>query len=299
MKPSAFDYIRVDTIDEALSVLAASGQDTKILAGGQSLLPLLNMRLARPATILDINRISGLDRITIQQAESVAETLEIGALVRQRVLERFAAHTPTMRLFHAALLNIGHPQTRNRGTVGGSLAHADATAELPLIFVTLGGFIVVQSIRGERHIAANDLFLSQYTTRIEADEVVTSSVWQLPAVNAGIAFKEFRRRHGDFALLAAACTLTLDEQQRVQTIRLGMAGVAETPVLVAEAQALVGEQWTKDRGRAIAEGVVAHLKFVDDAQASAAYRRQLATVLLSRIIEAAYSDALSKEVTHV
>src|SRR5690349_3451925 len=135
MKPSPFDYIRADTCSEALEVLAGSGQDTKVLAGGQSLLPLLNMRLARPSVVLDINHIPDLDGLEMGSSGQASETLTIGALVRQRTLERRAAQHVNLRLMHTALTNIGHPQTRNRGTVGGSLVHGDASAELPLILV--------------------------------------------------------------------------------------------------------------------------------------------------------------------
>lgn len=298
MKPYTFDYVRVDTLDEALSVLADVNFDGKILAGGQSLMPLLNMRLAQPGVLLDINRIAELETIQHGVAEDEGEFLEVGALVRQRQLERYTVEDPRARILYTALTNIGHPQTRNQGTIGGSLAHADPSAELPLIFLTLGGTVLLQSAQGERTVAAEDFFQSYLMTALEPNEILTKSWWRLPSLSTGIAFKEFRRRHGDFALMAAACTIDLGEQQCVRKVSLGVGGVAGTPLLVDEAQQLVGESWTQGKGQAIAETVARRLEFVDDVQASADYRRQLVMVLLSRILEAAYKDAQAKEAIH-
>ncbi len=293
MKPSPFDYVRVDTRSEALAVLADSEQDAKVLAGGQSLVPLLNMRLARPGVLVDINPVPDLAGLEMVGSEQSGAILTIGALVRQRTLERYAAQRASLRLIYAALTHIGHPQTRNRGTVGGSLAHGDASAELPLILVTLEGSVTLQSVKGQRTLASAEFFQSYYTTALQPDELLIYSSWPLPAARHGIAFKEYRRRHGDFALMAAACTLALDEQRQIQQIRLGLGGVAETPFLVQEARMLQGEQWSKERGRAIAADVAQRLNFVDDAQASAAYRRQLLSSLLINVIDAAYHDAVA------
>ena len=303
MKPSAFDYIRADTLDEALSVLADGELEAKILAGGQSLLPLMNMRLARPKTLLDVNKLDALQTIErrtmgTEDGRSQTPTLGVGALVRQRVLERYVFKEPRARLLQAALTYVGHPQTRNLGTVGGSLAHADPSAELPLIFTTLGGTAFLQSTRGERQVAAEQFFQGYFTTVIEPDELLTKTSWPLPASNAGIAFHEFRRRHGDFALVATACVLEIDGNRRVQKIRLGIGGVAEMPLLIQEAQELVGQPWTKEHARAIAVSVASRLDLADDVQAPAAYRRQLATVALLRVLEGAYQDALAKEGAH-
>src|SRR2546429_1581200 len=231
MKPSAFDYIRVETLDEALSVLADSDLEAKILAGGQSLLPILNMRLAQPKALVDINKLAALQ--TLEQLPANASTsdengrsdgtlLQIGTLGRQRQLERYAAEEPRAKLIHTAITHIGHPQTRNQGTIGGSLAHADPSAELPLIFLTLGGIAFLQSTRGERQVAAEDFFQSYFTTALEPDEMLTKTQWKLPAPGDGVAFKEYRRRHGDFALIAAACTMTIESDRTLRNIRLGL-----------------------------------------------------------------------------
>ncbi len=306
MKPSAFDYVRVDTLDEALSVLADSDLEAKVLAGGQSLLPLLNMRLAQPKALVDINRLAALatlGRLETNLAGVAAQSpgtafLEVGALVRQRQLERYALEEQRARLIHTALTYVGHPQTRNQGTVGGSLAHADPSAELPLLFLALGGTAIIQSTRGERQVAAEEFFQSYFTTAIEPDEMLTKTLWPLPAPAEGSAFKEYRRRHGDFALLAAACTMKIGSDRTVQHVRFGLGGIADTPLLIDEVRELVGEHWAKERVRTVAEAVVNRLDFADDYQASSSYRRQLATVLISSVLDAAYEDAVAKEGKH-
>lgn len=307
MKPSAFDYIRVDTLDEALSVLADSDLEAKILAGGQSLVPMLNMRLSRPKALVDVNRLAELAKISTQPhsgsdagngAHPNSDLLEVGALVRQRQLERYTLEEPRAKLMHTALIYIGHPQTRNQGTVGGSLVHADPSAELPLLFLTLGGTAILQSTRGERQVAVEKFFQTYFTTAIEPDEMLTKTLWRLPEPDEGIGFKEYRRRHGDFALMVAACTMKIKSDRTIQHVRLGLGGVSDTPLLVDETQELVGEHWTKERTRAIAEKTVNRLKFSDDYQASSSYRRQLATILITHVLDAAYEDALIKEGHH-
>jgi 2-furoyl-CoA dehydrogenase FAD binding subunit len=307
MKPSAFEYIRVETLDEALSVLADTELGAKILAGGQSLVPMLNMRLARPGALIDVNRLTDLQKLEhlpAKEAPTESENghsegmlLQIGALVRQRQLERFAAEEPRAMLIHTAVRHIGHPQTRNQGTVGGSLAHADPSAELPLLFLTLGGTAFLQSTRGERQVAAEQFFQSYFATAIEPDEMLTKTQWRLPGPQEGVAFKEYRRRHGDFALIAAACTMTIGSERAVEMVRLGLGGVSDTPLLVDEVQQLAGEGLTRERARAVAEAAANRLDFPDDYQASSAYRRQLATILISHVLETAYEDALAKKVS--
>jgi carbon-monoxide dehydrogenase medium subunit/2-furoyl-CoA dehydrogenase FAD binding subunit len=304
MKPSAFDYIRVDTLDEALSVLADNDLEAKVLAGGQSLLPMLNMRLAQPKALIDINRLAALATLgrvetNLAGVQSPATTLlEVGALVRQRQLERYALEEPRAKLILTALTYVGHPQTRNQGTVGGSLAHADPSAELPLLFLTLGGTAIIQSTRGERQVAAEEFFQSYFTTAIEPGEMLTKTLWRLPAPEEGIAFKEYRRRHGDFALLAAACTMKIGSDRTVKHVRLGLGGVTDTPLLVDEVREVVGEHWAKELVRMVAKAVVNRLDCADDYQASSSYRRQLASVLIASVLDAAYEDALAKEGNH-
>jgi CO/xanthine dehydrogenase FAD-binding subunit len=297
MKPAAFDYIRVDSLDEALEVLADPDLDAKVLAGGQSLIPMMNMRLAAPKTLLDVNGLAELRAIQ-PHARDGRETLQIGALVRQRELERECAADARARLLYAALTHIGHPQTRNQGTVGGSIAHGDPAAELPLVFLTLGGTATARSVQGERQIPAEEFFRSVFMTALAAEELLTAVELALPTEQEGVAFAEFRRRHGDFALIAAACVMAVDGDRKVERVRLGLGGVGETPQLLAAAQELVGQPCTPQRAHDLATALAAQLDLVDDLAASSAYRRQLVTVLVRGVLQAAYTDALGKEGGH-
>ena len=317
MKPAAFDYIRVDSLDEALEVLADPDLDAKVLAGGQSLIPMMNMRLAAPKTLLDVNGLAELRAIQPHArdgpfgpagpelrfgpagaAGAGRETLRIGALVRQRELEREIAVDVRARLIYAALTYIGHPQTRNQGTIGGSIAHADPAAELPLVFLTLGGTATARSARGERRIPAEEFFLSVFMTALAAEELLTAVELALPAEQEGVAFAEFRRRHGDFALIAAACVMAVDGDRNVERVRLGLGGVGETPQLLAAAQELVGQPCTPQRAHDLATALAEQLDLANDLAASSAYRRQLVTVLVTGVLQAAYTDALGKEGGH-
>jgi CO/xanthine dehydrogenase FAD-binding subunit len=297
MKPAAFDYIRVDSLDEALEVLADPDLDAKVLAGGQSLIPMMNMRLATPKTLLDVNGLAELRAIQ-PHARDGHKTLRIGALIRQRELERESAADARARLIYAALRHIGHPQTRNQGTVGGSIAHADPSAELPLVFLTLGGTATARSAQGERRIPAEEFFLSVFMTALAAEELLTAVELALPTEQEGVAFAEFRRRHGDFALIAAACVMAVDGDRNVERVRLGLGGVGETPQLLAAAQELAGRPCTPQRAHDLASALAAQLDLVDDLAASSAYRRQLVTVLVRGVLQAAYTDALGKEGGH-
>jgi 2-furoyl-CoA dehydrogenase FAD binding subunit len=294
MKPAAFDYIRVDSLDEALAVLADPDLDAKVLAGGQSLIPMMNMRLAAPKTLLDVNGLAELRAIQPHAGDG-RETLKIGALVRQRELERKSAADARARLIYAALTHIGHPQTRNQGTVGGSIAHADPSAELPLVFLTLGGTATARSVQGERQIPAEEFFRSVFMTALAAEELLTAVELALPAEQEGVAFAEFRRRHGDFALIAAACVMAVDGDRNVERVRLGLGGVGETPQLLAAAQELVGQPCTPQRAHDLAAALAAQLDLVDDLAASSSYRRQLVAALVRGVLQAAYIDALGKE----
>jgi CO/xanthine dehydrogenase FAD-binding subunit len=297
MKPAAFDYIRVDSLDEALEVLADRDLDAKVLAGGQSPIPMMNMRLAAPRTLLDVNGLTELRAIQ-PHARDGRETLKIGALVRQRELEHEIAADARARLLYAALTHIGHPQTRNQGTIGGSIAHADPSAELPLVFLTLGGTATARSARGERRIPAEEFFRSVFMTALAAEELLTAVEFALPAEQEGVAFAEFRRRQGDFALIAAACVMAVDGDRNVERVRLGLGGVGETPQLLAAAQELVGRPCTPQRAHDLAAALAGQLDLADDLAASSAYRGQLVTVLVRDVLQAAYTDALGKDGGH-
>ncbi|MBV1697980.1 MAG: FAD binding domain-containing protein [Hyphomicrobiales bacterium] len=258
MKPAAFDYVRAESLDEALDVLAAEGADATILAGGQTLVPMLNMRMARPRVVLDIMRLPGLDRIDIAEG-----AIRVGATVRQRALERQADLGKHQPLLAAALPWIGHAQTRNRGTVCGSVANADPSAELPLVLVALRGEIELRSRRGARRAAANAFFTGIMSTERKDDELIEAVSFPTAHAGAGYAFREIGRRHGDFAIVA--CAAVVDTHKA----RLAIGGVADRPIL--RELPLPGSADLTDALDAFA----ADLDARDDLHATAAYRRAL------------------------
>ena len=213
MKAAPFEYRLPGTLDEAVAALAGAGDDAKVLAGGQSLIPMLALRLARPAVLVDINRLPGLDGI-----RETAGILEVGALVRQRGLERWAAARSP--LFAEALRAVAHPPIRNRGTVVGSVVHADPASELPALLLCLDGAVVARGPRGERVIGADGFYRAPLTTALAADEVATAVRFTLPGAGAGWGFAEVSRRHGDFALVGAVAVLARAAAGTVSRVRL-------------------------------------------------------------------------------
>ena len=281
MKPARFDYYAPGTASEAVSLLSEHGADAKILAGGQSLVPLLNMRLARPSALIDINQVADLDYI--REDDGV---LAIGAMTRQRTLERSALVRERQPLLHAAVRHIGHPQIRNRGTVGGSLAHADPAAELPAAALALGAEMRALSPDGERTIAAQDFFLTFLTSALNQDELLIELRVPALAPGTGWSFVEFARRHGDFALAGAAVAVTLDAAGRFLSAAIALFGVAPTPIRASVAeQSLVGEQPSaavfERAGRSAAEAIEQPLS---DIHGSSDFRRHLAGVLTRRAL---------------
>ena len=291
MKPPLFRYVRPESLEEALAVLAEHGDQAKVLAGGGSLVPMLNMRLARPEVLVDVNRIEGLADV-----DHGAGTVTTGAMVRQSALERSPLLRRTLPLLAACAPHIGHFVTRNRGTVGGSVAHADARGELPLALLTLGGSVQVASRRGPRSIAAEDLFVYHFTSSLEPDELLTGVRWPAARPGWGYGFAEMAQRHGDYALVMAACALRR-EGGVVAEVRLGLGAVADRPLLAVEAaQALVGEALDGDGagdGPVAAAGRLAASSVdpPDDLHASAAYRHHLVGLLSERVIRQAWKAA--------
>jgi 2-furoyl-CoA dehydrogenase FAD binding subunit len=271
MKPRPFDYIQTDTVEEVLALLAEYGDDARILAGGQSLLPMLNLRIVEAAALIDISRIAALDVI-----HEVGDSIEIGAAVTQNTLLAWPQLAEKLPLVAAALPHVGHFQTRNKGTVCGSIAHADPSSELPLTLAVLRGDIVLKSQRGERVLAAKDFQKDMLTTARAADELIAAV--RFPAakgsgVECGIAFREVVRRHGDFAIIAVAAVA--DDKN---TMRLGVGGIAGTP--------LVREIPNGDAADAIAAWADA-LEGYEDLHASAAMRRDLFRNLAPLAVEEA------------
>jgi CO/xanthine dehydrogenase FAD-binding subunit/aerobic-type carbon monoxide dehydrogenase small subunit (CoxS/CutS family) len=271
VKPPTFRYERPSSLEEALALRREHGDEARPLAGGQSLVPMLNMRLARPAVLVDLNRLPALDGIA-----TVDGHLEVGALVRQRGLESCGAADPIGALDDALPL-VGHVATRNRGTVGGSVAHADPAGELPLALVGLGGSVVVESAgRGRREIAADDLFTGFLTTALEPDELVVAVRFPDHRPGEASALVEVAPRHGDFALAAAACWVRLTDGQ-VSAARVAVGAVADRPLLVPEAaEALVAGD-PEDAGAAAAAAV----EPTGSLHAPPDYQRHLIRVLVS------------------
>ena len=281
MKPAPFEYLAPATVAETVAALAQHGDDAKVLAGGQSLVPMLNFRLARPAVLVDINGVAELD--SLREAEGV---VHIGALKRQAGVERWAGtHLPLMS---EALRAVGHAAIRNRGTVAGSVAHADPASELPALLLCLDGAAVARGAAGERVIPAGEFFRAPLTTALRPDELVTEVRFSLPRPEAGWGFAEVARRHGDFALVGAAALLWLDGGGRVAGARLALFGVGGTPLRGGAAEALLtGQAPSAERIREAARAAAAALRPDADLHASAAYRSDVAAVLAERTFTAA------------
>ena len=221
MKPAPFKYIAASSLAHALSVKAEYGDEARFLAGGQSLIPAMNFRLARPAVLIDINGLTdlaGIDRTN--RAE-----LRLGALTRYRDLERDSDFLKTYSLFADALPHIAHPQIRNRGTIGGNLSHADPASELPAIAVAMDARMRIKSATGERQVAASEFFVGLLSTDIRSDEMLVDIVLPAPKPRTGACFMEVARRRGDFALAGIAAVVTLDEARRCSNVRLALCGV--------------------------------------------------------------------------
>jgi CO/xanthine dehydrogenase FAD-binding subunit len=284
VKPAPFELLRPASLEEANAALDEHGDEAKPLAGGQSLVPVLNMRLLRPTVLVDLNRVPGLDGVVRDDG-----TLRVGALVRQRALESAAATPELVPLVADALPHLGHVVTRNRGTVGGSLAHADPAAELPVCLVALGGSVVAQSSRGRREISADDFFLFHFTTTLEPGELVVETVWPVLGRGWGFAFEEFAQRRGDYGLSIAACVLRVDDG-RVAEARVALGSVVERPRLVETT--LVGAAITDELARETGEAVAAPLELYPNLHASSEYQRRLTAVLVERAVTRAWRNAL-------
>jgi carbon-monoxide dehydrogenase medium subunit len=287
MKPAPFAYFAPATVDEALALLARHGGDAKPLAGGQSLIPAMNFRLARPAVLVDLNRIGELAYVRADSGVS------IGAMTRQRAVERSDVVARSAPLLAEAMPSIAHPQIRNRGTVGGSIAHADPSAELPAVMLALEARFRAKSATGERSIPVGEFFKGMLETALEPGELLVEiAVPPLPA-RSGTAFLEMARRHGDYALVGVAAVVTLDPRGRCKTARLSMLSVGDGPVRATEAEkVLAGQTPSEELLRAAADA--AATRDVDppsDIHASAAYRRQLVAVLTRRALARAFERA--------
>ena len=279
MKPAKFEYHTPASVDEALAILGHYDGEARVLAGGQSLVPLMNFRLATPRAIVDLNRIAELAYVGED-----GEIVRIGSMTRQRRLEFEPLVAAKLPLLREALRWVGHLPTRSRGTIGGSIAHADPSAEIPMVLQALEGEIVARGSQGERRIAAQDLFHAALTTSLAPLEIITEV--RLPAMpaQAGYAVEEFARRKGDFAIAAVAVTLVRDGE-RCTKARLATAGVGPIPIRLRDAEAVLEQKGlSEDAITEAADKAAAEVDPVSDLNGSAEYRRHLTGVLTSRAV---------------
>jgi carbon-monoxide dehydrogenase medium subunit len=286
MKPAPFEYSCPDSIAEALELLARHGEEAKLMAGGQSLVPMLNFRVVRPGRIIDIGRLLELDYVR----ERPDGGLVIGALTRHRVLETSTLVAQRFPVIPEAMRHVAHLAIRNRGTIGGSLSHADPAAELPMLVVLLDATLVLRSLRGERAVPAREFFTGPLSTVLRADELVERI--EIPGLAAhGCAFEELSRRAGDFALAATGVVLQL-EGTRIRSARVAMMGVGDTPLRCPQAEAVLeGGELTDETLVAAVRAACGPLQPRQDLQASPDYRRHVAGVLLQRALRRAWSHA--------
>jgi len=286
MKPAAFEYHAPRSLEEALTLLAEFGSDARVLAGGQSLVPLMNMRLARPERIIDINQVAELDYITADE-----EFLLFGALTRHRTIERSEVVAGACPILSEAVRLLGHPQVRSRGTIGGSVAHADPAAEYPAVVAALNGEIVVQSLRGRRVLGWQQFFLDHYTVDLEPDELVVEVCLRRPPCPSAGAFLEISRRHGDFALVEAAVQMELNDTARCSSVSIALGGVGATPVrAVAAENSLKGQVPTSELIRQAAALAAQDLEPIDDVHATSSYRKKMAGLLVARALQRGASN---------
>jgi len=288
MKPAPFDYYRPKSVAEALALLSEHGSDAKPLAGGQSLIPAMNFRLATPSVLVDLNALAELSYV-----EDTAGGLRIGGMARQRAVERSPAIARRFPLIAETMPHIAHPAIRNRGTVGGSLAHADPAAELPSVMVALEATFVVSGKTGVRDVSASDFFVGLFSTALQPGELLTEIRVPAPQGRMGFAFQEVSRRHGDFALVGVAASVRLDAAGRCAAARIALLSVGDRPMLAEQAgRSLTGQAPDAESIRAAAHAAsTADIDPPSDIHASARYRRQLANVLTRRTLERAFERA--------
>jgi aerobic carbon-monoxide dehydrogenase medium subunit len=288
MKPPPFSYHDPKTVNEVVGLLSTL-ENAKLLAGGQSLMPMLNFRYVQPDHIIDLNRVEGLSYI-----RETSDGMEVGAMTRQRELEFSDLVARRFPLMHEAIQQIGHRQTRNRGTIGGSLCHLDPSAELVSCAMTLDATVMVAGPGGQREIKFKDFPVGYLTSAVELNEVLTAIKFKAWPPKHGYAFLEFSRRHGDFAIVSAAVLIEIDGAQKITRAAVTLGGMGTGPVRASELEeALIGQAPSVEFLRAACESC---RKFdaLDDVHAPASYRQHLATVMSRRALEKAYARATGK-----
>lgn len=288
MKPAPFDYYAPTSVEEACRLLSQYGDEAKILAGGQSLVPVMALRLAQPSVLIDINTVRELDYIHADD-----HGLAIGAITRQRTVERSASVREQFPILSAAVEWIGHPQIRNRGTIGGSLAHADPAAELPALAAVLDATFTVTNARGaKRTLKAADFFVTYLTTALGSDDLLSEIYFPALPPGTGWSFVEVARRHGDFALVGAAAIVALDAAGSCWDVRVALFGVAPTAVRAPHVEQALSHQKLDEQ--TLAAGAAEVVKDIDppgDVHASAQYRTYVATHLVRRALTEAIQRA--------
>ena len=284
MKPAPFAYMAPASLEEALSVMDAHGSEAKLLAGGQSLVPVMNFRLAQPSLIVDLNNVAALGQVRRE-----GDVVRLGAMMRQRQLEFDEDIAAWLPLLHETVPYIAHPQIRNRGTLGGSLAHADPAGELPVIAVVLNGRFHLQRQNGSRWINASDFFTGLFTTALEPEEILTEVELPILPEGTGAAFVELARRHGDYAQAGVAVMVRLDEVGVCQEARIVYLNVGDVPMVAEQtAVSLQGQPLDDDTIKAAAEMATQNeIEPTTDVHATAAYKRHLAKVLTIRALNQA------------
>jgi CO/xanthine dehydrogenase FAD-binding subunit len=287
MKPAPFKYIAATSLEHALSLKAEHGDDAKFLAGGQSLMPAMNFRLAQPAILIDINEIEDLAGI-----RPSGEVTRIGSVTRYRALERDVAFASVFPLIGEALPHIAHPQIRNRGTIGGNLSHADPASELPAIALALRARFHIRAAKRERWIEASDFFVGALTTDLQPEEVLVEVELPQPKPHTGWCFMEIARRRGDFAIAGVASMVTLDRENKCSDVRLTFCGLGETPIDASSAaNNLAGHQLTEEAIRDVAAAAQALIDPSGNVHATVDYQRHIAGVLTERALQTAYQRA--------
>ncbi|MEZ0072600.1 xanthine dehydrogenase family protein subunit M [Planotetraspora sp. GP83] len=286
MKPPPFDYHGPASLGETLQVLAEVGPHGKVLAGGQSLIPLLNMRLAAPAHLVDINRVAELDTIAAGPGG-----VRVGALARHAAVERSAAARAVQPLLGQALRLVAHPVIRNRGTVVGSLVHADPSAELPAVLALLGGSVRLARLGGEREVGAAEFFTGPLESDLAPGELAVSAFFPALPERSGTAFCEVARRHGDYAMAGVAAAVTLDEDFRIAAARVACVSVGPVPVVVDVTEVCGPRPAASADWDAVARAVQDRIDPEEDIHATATYRRHLTGVLVTRALRSAADEA--------
>jgi carbon-monoxide dehydrogenase medium subunit len=285
LKPSGFVYHRPDTLEEALEVLGQVGDEGKVLAGGQSLIPMLSMRLAAPAHLVDINRVDGLASVTVAGGQ-----VHAGATVRHSELERHDA-ARVIPLLAQALSHVAHPTIRNRGTTVGSLVHADPAGEMPAVLALLEGTVQVVSLGGTRDLRASEFFLGPMESAVKPGEMAVSAQFAVPPAGTGSAWLELSRRHGDYAMCGVGALVTVDADRRVTRARVGLISLGPTPVLTDVTDALTGQHADDLKSDPALELMAEGIDPETDIHASAHYRGHLARVLTGRALASAARSA--------